>query len=135
MLNKIQQNEGAKMETPDYYLPIMPYLIVEKANEFIEFIKEVFGAEEKLIAPREDGTIMHAEFSLGKATIMFAAANETYKSFPCGMFVLREDVDTVYHKALARGAVSLQELGEHGYGRSGGFQDKSGNQWWVTKLD
>lgn len=121
------------MEMPDYYLPIMPYLIIEKSDEFIEFIKTVFDAEERTIARREDGTIMHAEFSFGKATIMCAAANETYKSRPCGMFVLREDVADVYKRALENGAVSLQELGERDYGQSAGFQDMSGNQWWITK--
>lgn len=123
------------MELPNHYLPIMPYLIIERADEFVEFIKTVFGAEERLTVPREDGTVMHAEYSFGKATIMFAAANETYKSFPCGMFVLREDIDEVYRRALSNGANSLQELGDREQGRSAGFQDVCGNQWWIMKLE
>lgn len=123
------------MEIPNYYLPIMPYLIVDRANEFIEFIKAVFGAEERLRVLREDGTLMHAEFILGKATIMFAAANNTYKPFPCGMFVLREDIDVVYQRALTNGAVSLQELGDRENGRTAGFQDRFSNQWWIMKPD
>ncbi len=32
---------------PDYYLPIMPYLIVPSAEVFIAFIRATFDAEEK----------------------------------------------------------------------------------------
>lgn len=123
------------MKIPEYYLPLMPYLGIEKTDEFIKFLKAVFGAEERLVTLREDGTIMHAEYSFGKATIMFAATNEQCKARSCAMFVLREDVDEVYRKALENGAVSLQNIEERDYGRSAGFQDFCGNEWWVTKPD
>ncbi|MBC7424710.1 MAG: VOC family protein, partial [Ferruginibacter sp.] len=37
------------MAIPDYYLPIMPYLIIDKVQEFIDFMKAVFNAEERMM--------------------------------------------------------------------------------------
>jgi PhnB protein len=121
------------MQHPEYYLPVMPYIIVNNAEDFISFIKTVFGAEERLIVPRDNGQVMHAEFSIEKATIMFAHATEDYKPFPCGMFILLNDLDTVYQKGLQNGGVSLQEPGDRDYGKSAGFQDPFGNQWWLVE--
>lgn len=120
------------MNIPNYYLPIMPYLIINKAADFIEFVKKVFDADIKLIVPREEGVIMHGELTIGKAAIMFADATEVYAPKPAGMFLLIKNVDEVYHKALASGAVSLHEPTKMDYGYSAGFLDAFGNSWWVT---
>jgi PhnB protein len=128
-------NQKIIMKIPDYYLPIMPYLIINKAADFIEFAQKVFNAEIKLIVPREEGVIMHAELTIGKAAIMVADATEIYAPRPAGMFILIPNVDEVYHKALANGAASLQEPTKMDYGYSAGFQDDFGNQWWLTNAD
>ena len=120
------------MKIPDYYLPIMPYLIINNAAGFVEFVKEVFNADIKTITPREEGIIMHGELTIGKAAIMFADATEKYAPRPAGMFLLISNVQEVYHKALANGAASLQEPTQMDYGYSAGFQDDFGNSWWIT---
>ncbi|MFL9484400.1 VOC family protein [Chitinophagaceae bacterium LWZ2-11] len=121
------------MQTPDYYLPIMPYLVIKNAKEFIVFLKKVFNAQERMIVPREDGSIMHGEISIGKAVVLFTDATDEYKPFPGGMFLQVENIDEVYKSALANGATSTQELDNRDYGRSAGFQDAFGNQWWLSK--
>lgn len=121
------------MKVPSYYLPIMPYLIVNKAYDFIDFVQKVFKGKTELIVPREEGVIMHAEITIGKAAIMFCDATEIYTPRPAGMFILIENVDEVYNTALANGAVPLQEPGDREYGYTAGFQDAFGNQWWLTK--
>lgn len=121
------------METPDYYLPVMPYITLKNARSFLDFAKKVFNAEEKLIVPREDGSIMHAEIAIGKAIIMFAEATAVYSPFPCSMFILVENVDALYHSGLANGAESLQLPENRDYGRSAGFKDSFGNYWWLTQ--
>ena len=40
--------------------------------------------------------------------------------------------DGVYAKGLANGAESNQEPGDRGYGRTAGFIDQNGNQWWLN---
>ena len=58
------------MIVPDHYSPIMPYLVVKNAVGFIEFIKTVFNAEEKLRVNTPDGSLMHGEYSINGGTIM-----------------------------------------------------------------
>jgi PhnB protein len=69
------------MPRPDHYLPIMPYIIVEGAAGFIEFIEAALGAKELLIVPHTDGSIMHAEFGIGEGTIMFTECTGKYAPF------------------------------------------------------
>lgn len=120
------------MSVPDYYQPIMPYLVVENSNEFIEFIKAVFDAEEKLIVRHPDGSLMHAEFTLNGGTILFGQASLAWPPFPAPMYLVTEKVDELYAKGIEHGATGNQEPGERGYGRSAGFVDQFGNQWWLN---
>ncbi len=110
----------------------MPYLVVENSNEFIEFIKAVFDAEEKLIVRHPDGSLMHAEFTLNGGTILFGQASLAWPPFPAPMYLVTEKVDELYAKGIEHGATGNQEPGERGYGRSAGFVDQFGNQWWLN---
>jgi len=121
-----------QMNTPEHYSPVMPYLILSDAEGFIDFIKNVFDASEKLRVNTEDGSVMHCEYSINGGTIMFGQAGGEWKPFPCGMFVAVRDVDGLYEKGIANGATGIQEPAERGYGRAAGFADKWGNQWWLN---
>lgn len=110
----------------------MPYLVVENSNEFIEFIKAVFDAEEKLIVRHPDGSLMHAEFTLNGGTILFGQASLAWPPFPAPMYLVTEKVDELYAKGIEHGATGNQEPDERGYGRSAGFVDQFGNQWWLN---
>ena len=121
------------MQIPDNYLPVMPYLIVTGGYKFLEFTKEVLGAEQRFLQPRSEGVIMHGEISIGQAIIMFADATEQYAPFPGSMFLYVENVDAVLARALAfEGVTELHTVSDMSYGRSGGFRDPFGNAWWVT---
>src|SRR5687768_8476161 len=122
-----------QMNTPEHYSPVMPYLILSDAEGFIDFIKNVFDASEKLRVNTEDGSVMHCEYSINGGTIMFGQSGGEWKPFPCGMFVVLDDVDGIYAKGIANGATAIQEPGDRGYGRAAGFADKWGNQWWLNK--
>ncbi len=117
---------------PQGYQTIMPYLIVPHADRFLDFLRDVFGAEEKLRANREDGQIMHAEVSIGGSTLMIAEANDDWSAQPAGLYIHVSDADATYKKALAEGATSVMEPRDQDYGRSGGVKDPFGNTWWIT---
>jgi uncharacterized glyoxalase superfamily protein PhnB len=121
-----------QMNIPEHYSPVMPYIITSDAEAFIKFITTVFGAEEKLRVNSGDGSVMHCEYSINGGTIMFGQAGGEWNAFPCGMFVVVEDVDGLYEKALANGADGIQEPDDRGYGRAAGFADRWGNQWWLN---
>ncbi len=120
------------MTIPDGYLPVMPYLVIEGAYKFVDFMKTVFNAEVRFLAPREEGVIMHAELQIQQAVIMFCDATRDYKAFPGSVFLYLDGVDDIFEKALANGAVQLQELADRDYGRGCGFADAFGNHWWVN---
>ncbi len=110
----------------------MPYLIVPNAAQFLEFLKNVFQAEEKLKHLREDGQIMHAEVTLGGSTLMLAEASDQWSAQPAGLYLHVANADESYQKALAAGATSVMEVSDQSYGRSGGVKDPHGNTWWVV---
>ncbi len=124
------------MKIPDYYLPVMPYLILKDAPAFLEYAKRVFNAKELMIVPGEEPrSIMHGEISIGKAVIMFANANDNWSEKSAGMFIYVDDVDRVYNAGVEQGGKSLMSPAEQEYGYSGGFEDPFGNQWWVSKAE
>src|SRR5664279_4024196 len=104
------------MKIPGGHQKIMPYLIVEGAEKFIEFTSNVFEAKEMYKAMREDGkTIMHAEIQIDGSTIMFADATDQYKTRPAGLFIYVENTDATYKKAIAAGATTVTELSDKDY--------------------
>lgn len=121
------------MNIPEHYTPVCPYIVLPIGAEgFIEFIKDVFAAEEKLLEVRDDGSIMHAEFSLNGGLIMFAHASDKWEPQSCGIFLPLDNVDEMYANGIERGATGNQEPGDYGYGRAAGLIDPWGNQWWLN---
>lgn len=119
------------MKIPEGHQAVMPYLMLEDAAGFIEFIKTVFDAEMTHESMR-DGIVGHCEAQINGGTIMFSNSRDEWKPATANMFVYVEDADAVYAKAIASGAVSVMEMADQDYGRSGGFTDPFGNVWWVT---
>lgn len=125
-----------KVNVPEGYQTVMPYLIIPRAEKFLAFTKAVFGATEKMKHMREDdpSVIMHAEVVIGNSTIMFAQSNEQYPPQPAGLYVHVADADQSYQQALDAGAISVNPPADQSYGRSCGVQDMCGNTWWITSI-
>ncbi|MBK0378086.1 VOC family protein [Mucilaginibacter segetis] len=117
---------------PEGYQAVMPYLILKDAGSFIDFMKEVFGAELKIKHMRDEKLIMHAELDINGSIIMLADSTDTYKPQNSGMFIYVDDCDSTYKKAINSGAKSIFEPADQSYGRSGGVSDPAGNTWWIT---
>ena len=120
------------MTMPDYYQPIMPYLVLKDADGFIRFVKAVFGAEEKMVVRNKDGSIMHAELSINGGTILLGEAGDNWPPFPAPMYLPTERVDELYKRAIENGAEGNMEPQDKEYGRAAGFKDKWGDQWWLN---
>lgn len=118
---------------PKGYHDVTPYLHVVGAAKLIEFMKNVFGAEETDRMSLADGVVMHAEMKIGDSMIMLSEATGKSKPMPAMIYLYVEDVDTTYKKALEAGAVSIKQPKNEFYGdRSGGVKDQTGNQWWIS---
>lgn len=119
---------------PEGFASVTPYLTVQGADRLIDFLKEVFGAEEVTRMERPEGGIAHAAVRLGDSMIELSEFTGEWGPTPCALHVYVEDPDAVYRRALAAGAVSLYEPADHEYGeRSGGVRDHAGNNWYIAK--
>ncbi|MGV3539445.1 MAG: VOC family protein [Rufibacter sp.] len=125
-------NSVDQVAVPQGYQTVMPYLIVPNADQFLDFLRNVFGAEEKLKHLRNDGQIMHAEMTIGTSTLMLAEATDQWTAQPAGLYIHVANADETYQKALNAGATSVMEVSNQSYGRSGGVKDPHGNTWWVV---
>jgi PhnB protein len=120
------------MTIPQGYQTVMPYLILENAEQFLSFAENVFGAKEKVKHLNSAGTIMHAEVQISDSTIMFANATEEFPVQTSGLYIHVTDADQSYQKALESGATPIMAPRDQDYGRSGGIVDPCGNTWWIT---
>ena len=121
------------MKIPQGHQSVMPYLILNEAEDFSEFTKQVFDAKVNLTKLREDEkTIMHSELMIGNSTIMFAGATEQFTPQTAHLFVYVPNADASYQMALDKGATSVMGLSDQDYGRTCGVLDPFGNTWWIT---
>jgi len=112
---------------------ITPYMVVQGASRFIEFLEQAFGGVERLRVPKPNGTIMHAEVGVGNSAIELADANEAYRAAPADIHIYVDDVDAAYAKALEAGATSLYAPVDQFYGdREAGVTDAFGNFWCIA---
>jgi PhnB protein len=118
---------------PAGFHSITPYLIVEGADRFLEFLRQAFGAEQKLRVPKPDGSIMHAEVRIGDSPVELADANDQYPARPTAIHLYVNDADAVYRRAIEAGATSTQEPVDQPYGdREAGVKDPCGNYWYIA---
>jgi len=123
-----------KLNIPEGYQTVMPYLIVKNAKGFLNFLQQIFGAQEKQVYPAPGGNgIMHAEVTIGDSTIMFADSNEQYPPQNAGLYIHVANVDETYKKALVEGAASIIEPQKKDYGYTAGLKDPYGNTWWLVQ--
>jgi PhnB protein len=126
---------------PENYPRITPYLIVDGANEAIDFYTKVLGATERSRMAGPDGRIGHAELEIGDSVIMLADENpqmsivgpKALGGSPVMIHAYVEDVDAVFGAAKAAGATPSRDVQDQFYGdRSGRFEDPWGHSWDVS---
>lgn len=111
----------------------MPYLMMEDAAGFIEFIKAVFNAKMTQQDTR-DGIVGHCEAKISGGTIMFSQSRDQWTPQTANMFVYVENADETYARAVENGAATVMPPDDQEYGRSCGVTDPFGNVWWITSI-
>jgi PhnB protein len=118
---------------PEGFHSLTPYLVGKGTARLLEFLKEVFGAEETFRMSREDGTIGHASARIGDSMLEMADPAEEWKAMLAGLHLYVPNADEVYKRAVEAGAQSLYAPSDMEYGdREGGVQDPSGNHWYIA---
>ena len=122
------------MPIPTQYQTVIPYLIINNALDFLDFMQNLFDAEIVSKHMHKETTLMHAELKVGNATIMCGAASAEWQPLNSSLFIYVDDADASYAKALELGCTSIVELSNQNYGRTCGVKDVYGNVWWITSI-
>jgi PhnB protein len=126
---------------PGGFHTVTPYMTIKGVPEAIEFYKEAFGAKEVFRWVDPDGRVRHAEIVIGDSPIMLTdeapdfgmAGPQSFGGSPVHMFLYVEDVDAVFEKAIAAGAMELMAVEDSEDGdRRGGVTDPVGHVWYVA---
>jgi PhnB protein len=116
---------------PDGYHNVTPYISVKNANALIDFMKQTFGARERMRMDGPNGAVGHAELEIGDSVIM--CSDPMDRDITAQLYVYVDDCDATYQRALAAGATSEREPADQFYGdRTAGVRDRFGNIWFMA---
>jgi uncharacterized glyoxalase superfamily protein PhnB len=117
---------------------VWPGLVYEDAHAAIRFLAEAFGFERRLLVPGvEEGDVAHAELAWPEGGgVMLGSANRLdsiVSQRPTGLaatYVVTDEPDALFERALAAGAELVQGLRDEDYGSRGfSVRDPEGNIW------
>ena len=126
---------------------IIPSLRYRDAAAAIEFLCEVFGFARRLVIPGPDGTIRHAQLTLGDGLVMLGSAQNRdfgrHVKTPTEVgastqsaYVIVPEIDAHYEHARAAGAEIVLEIQDASYGGRLYFAlDPEGNLWHFGSYD
>jgi len=118
---------------PNGYTSVAPYLIVDGASRTIDFLVQVFAAEQLRHFADSSGKIMHAEVRIDDTVLMLADSAEGWPSLASNVHIYVPDVDATYRRALEAGAVSVQApIQKDDPDKRGGVKDAGGTTWWIA---
>ena len=122
---------------------VTPYVMVDSASAFGEFIKSAFGAEVSNVIPlpTDPERVVHAEARIGTGMLYFADSGadgcrclrSPTEPVHVQLWTTVPDAEAVYARAVGAGARPAMEVTAQDDGsRMGGFVDPFGTLWWVT---
>ena len=113
------------------FTTITPYLYAKL--DFVDFIKNAFGAEVTHNPTPDAEGRFHAEAKIGDAHLLFGNGYFSDPSMAAAIYLYVPDVDAVCKRAVRFGAKSVREPADMTWGdRVGGVRDSSGNTWWIA---
>ncbi len=129
---------------------LIPCVRYRNAPAMIEWLCEVLGCVKKLAVPGEEGTVAHAELTLGRGMLMVGSATKAENEYAklikqpdeiggCetqSVYVVVPGADAVYDLAKQRGGTIFMEIKDEDYGGRGfGLRDPEGHLWYVGTYD
>ena len=123
----------ATKSIPEGYHSITPSFCVDGAQKFINFLKEVFAAQDRFKMDGPGGKVMHAELNIGDSAVMVSDVMPQWPAKSNSLYVYVDDVDATYQRALKAGATSVRAPENAFYGdRTSSVQDPFGNMWGIA---
>ena len=96
---------------PEGFSTVNTYLFSENPVELIQFLKDAFHAEEKGRSLMENGDIANCILKIGHSCIMISQARGPFLGMRGSFYLFTEDVDSLYKRALEKGATSENSKG------------------------
>jgi PhnB protein len=118
---------------PDGFHTITPYLVVDGADELIQFLEKGLGGKQIFNMHREENKVSHATVQIGDSMIMVSDVMQGMKPEIAMLYLYVDDADAVFKSAIAAKAEQVQPMKDQFYGdRSGAVKDRWGNTWWIA---
>ena len=125
--------------TADAKPNVFPFLRYKDAPAAIEWLAQAFGFQKHAVYPGPDGSIAHAQLSLGAGIIMLGSAKDDVLGMKSprdlgavnqGIYIALDDIEAHYARAKAGGAEILRPLAGTDYGaREYTARDLEGHLW------
>jgi len=118
---------------PEGFGTVTPYLIVDGADELIDFITDAFEGEVVGMTRSDGDRVAHAGVRIGNSMIMISDIMDEMPPELAMLYLYVEDADGTYSSALDAGAESIREPKDEFYGdRAAAVKDRWGNKWWIA---
>ncbi len=113
---------------------ITPHLMVEGADELVEFLLDAFDAEILHRKDRPDGTLLNAEVCIGDSMLIVSEATDDYGPMPAVFHLYSEDCEDTFAAALEAGAdIATEPTTDRTTGeRYAVVTDPCGNVWRIA---
>ena len=135
-LIRMLQKEPAMPDTGPSVVPCLSY---RDAPAAIAWLKEAFGFTEVMVVPGPDDTVAHAQLAFDGGMVMVGSIrdDELQMRTPCDLggvtqsiYIVVEDTDAHYARAVGAGAEIVRELEDTPYGsRDYSARDPEGHLW------
>jgi uncharacterized glyoxalase superfamily protein PhnB len=124
---------------------LTPYIVVADARRALDWYGEVFGAQRRgQLHVNADGTIGHAEISIGHAVLMLSEVSDLWPDVPVRapenpttfshtLHLEVDNVDASTDRARRNGAAVEREPVDQPYGRGAVVIDPFGHRWMLLR--
>jgi PhnB protein len=123
-----------------HILGLYPRLVVSDGAAAIDFYKAALGADEVARYTEPSGKIVHAELTIGQATVAIKdegdgdPAPTSVGGTPVIMALNVDDADAVAEAMTSAGASVIYPISDQPYGERGGrLADPFGHQWMISQ--
>ncbi len=122
------------MRIPPWFNTVTPYLIVDGAVHFLDFLVHGLRGEEIGDRHMRGDRLANAPVRPGTSTVMVSEAPAEYPAMPGSDYLYVENADEAMNKAIGAGATKIMEVDNKPYNdRQGGVKDQFGNYWWISE--
>lgn len=118
---------------PPGYTTVAPWIVTASTAKLLEFIAGTFDGVETTRVHLTDGTVGHAEITVGDTAVLAFDARPGWPPLTALLRVWVADADAAIDRAVEHGGCVVSPADENAFGQRGGrIQDPFGNIWWIS---